>query len=135
MRVPVCSHFVCGLIVLYHSAYAATIQCPQIIQTNQSLHQEIKDWDAFADESNVINQFERITFYSGHPKENASLAPDHENSEVKKLTWTFGKQETWIACNYTHTKIQLIRKLPDGIKSCTVTYNANFSTVMAINCI
>ncbi|KTD72732.1 STY0301 family protein [Legionella tucsonensis] len=135
MKVPVCINFLCGLALLYHSAYAGKIQCPQVIQTNQSLQHEIKDWDVFTDKLNGIQQFARITFYSGHPKENASLAPDHENSKVKKLTWTFGKQEIWVACDYTHTKIQLIRKLPDGAKSCTVTYNANYSKVVAINCI
>ncbi|WP_412757512.1 STY0301 family protein [Legionella bozemanae] len=135
MRVPVCINFVYGLIFLYHPAYAATIQCPTVIQTNQSLQHEINDWNVFTDELNGIHQFERITFYSGHPKENASLTPDHERSKVKKLTWTFGKQETWIACDYTRTKIQLIRKLPDGTKSCTVTYNKDFSKVTAINCI
>ncbi|WP_182352020.1 STY0301 family protein [Legionella sp. PC1000] len=135
MRVPVCINFLCGLGILYHSAYAATLQCPQVIQTNQSLHHEIKDWDVFTDDLNGVHQFERITFYSGHPKENASLAPNHENSKAKKLTWTFGKKETWTACDYAHTKVQLIRKLPAGTKSCTVTYNANFSKVMAIKCI
>lgn len=135
MRVPVCINFFWGLVVLCHSTYAATIQCPQSIRTNQSLQHEVKKWNVFVDDLNGTHQFERVTFYSGHPKEHASLAPDRETSKVKKLTWTFDKQETWIACEYTHTKIQLIQKLREGTKNCTVTYNADFSKVVAINCI
>ncbi|KTD02180.1 hypothetical protein OQJ19_02660 [Fluoribacter gormanii] len=135
MRVPVCISFFLGFIVLNHSSSAATIQCPQVIQTNQSLPHEIPKWDEFINGLNTANHFERITFYSGHPKETASLAPDTEHSKSQRLTWTFGGQETWIACEYTNTNIQLIQKIPAGTKSCTVTYNANFSKVIAINCI
>ncbi|PWY57395.1 hypothetical protein DGG96_01375 [Legionella qingyii] len=135
MRTPVCISFFLGHIVLCNLASATTIQCPQVIQTNQSLHHEITKWNEFSDKLNDANHFERITFYSGHPKEHASLAPDTESSKNKKLTWTFGEQETWIACEYTNTKIQLIQMIPAETKSCTVTYNADFSKVVAINCI
>lgn len=135
MSASVCINSFLGLVMLCHSVSAATIQCPQIIQTKQSLQQEINKWNVLVDNWNNDHRFERIAFYSGHPKEHASLAPDNETSQIKKLTWTFGKQETWVACEYTHTKIQLIQKLPAEIKRCTVTYNADFSKVVAINCI
>ncbi|WP_454780561.1 STY0301 family protein [Legionella sp. WA2022007384] len=135
MKITICISFFLGFIGSYHLASAATIQCPQTIQTNQSLQHDISKWHGFLDNLNSNNHFERITFYSGHPKEHASLAPDSESSKIKKLTWTFGEQETWIACEYTHTQIQLIQKIPAGTKSCTVTYNANYFKVVAINCI
>lgn len=136
MRIPVCFNFLFGLTIFYHSsASVATIQCPQVIKTNQSLQQEIKEWDVFLDDWNYVHHFNRITFYAGHPKEHASLAPDSENSKVKKLTWTFDKQEIWVACGYSNITIQLIQKLPNETKKCTVTYNTNFSKVIAINCI
>ncbi|WP_454785199.1 STY0301 family protein [Legionella sp. WA2024007413] len=135
MKTTVGYSFFLGFIGLCPIASAATIHCPAVIQTNQSLQQEITPWNGFMDNLNNTNHFERITFYSGHPKDHASLAPDTESSKIKKLTWTFGEQEIWIACEYTQTQIQLIQKLPVGTKSCTVTYNANFSKVVAIHCI
>lgn len=135
MSVFIRINFFLGFVVLCGSVSATEIHCPETIQTNQSLQQEIKTWDVFQDDWNSTHHFDRITFYSGPPKEHASLAPDNETSKVKKLTWSFDKQETWIACGYTHTKIQLIQKIPNGTKSCTVSYDKDFSKVLGINCV
>ncbi|CAM2791501.1 Uncharacterised protein [Legionella steigerwaltii] len=128
MKVFTCINFFLGLVVFCNSASATTIHCPETIQTNQSLQHEIKAWEAFQDDWNSTHHFDRITFYSGHPKEHASLAPDNEVSKVKKLTWSFDKQEIWVACGYTNTKIQLIQKIPNGTKSCSVTYNITLAS-------
>ncbi|WP_392537702.1 STY0301 family protein [Legionella sp. 227] len=134
MRIFIWINFFWGCIVFCDSASATAIHCPETIQTTQSLQHDIKAWEAFQDDWNSTHHFDRVTFYSGHPKEQASLAPDTEVSKVKKLTWSFDKQEIWVACEYTHTKIQLIQKIPHGTESCSVTYNENFSKVLSINC-
>ncbi|KTC89656.1 hypothetical protein OQJ18_08260 [Fluoribacter dumoffii] len=135
MRVYAGFSILWGFVAFSSLASATPIHCPQTIQTNQSLRGNLNQWEAFQDDLNSIHYFERVTFYSGHPKEHASLAPDHEDSKKEKLTWSLGKQEIWIACEYTGTKIQLIQKLPYGSKSCNVTYKKNYSKVVSINCI
>lgn len=121
-------------LIFYGSASATTLYCPKSIKTTESLQQKINHWDVFIDDWNMNHHFTRITFYTGHPKEHASLAPDNENTKTKKLIWTFDQQETWIACGYTNTSIELIQKLPKGTKKCTVMYNEDFSRVLTLNC-
>ncbi|MBA2650646.1 MAG: hypothetical protein H0U73_00040 [Tatlockia sp.] len=119
-----------GLIISVHSS-AMSIKCPEEIKTKQSLQQEIKGWNPFINEPSSIHHFNRITFYAGHPKENASLAPDNER---KDPTWTFDANDIWLACGYLNTNIQLIQKLPTRIKKCKATYSKDFSKVIAVHC-
>ena len=123
-----------GLFFACHSLSAATIQCPQAVKTRQVIDGKMKGWDTFVNQENVINNLNGITFYDHHPKENASLAPDNEGTVGKKLMWTFGGSEIWLACGYANTTVQLLQKLPAGIKTCAVSYEANFTTVLAIDC-
>lgn len=124
-----------GLTLTSHFALAAILNCPSTIRTNQSLQQKIDGWDGFLDDGNKVYSFNRVTFYSGHPKFNASLAPDNEGTKGDKLIWSFGKDKIWLACGYSNTDIKLIRELPDIIKTCTVTYRSNFSEITVISCI
>lgn len=135
MRISVFIPLTLGLAMTFHSALAATLQCPHEIKTTQSLLEKVNGWGEFSDDWNIAHNFNRVTFYAGHPNEHASLTPDNEGTKGNKLIWTFGKDKTWLACGYSNTTIQLIQKLPDKIKSCTVTYDSNFSKIITINCI
>ncbi|WP_058499321.1 STY0301 family protein [Legionella gratiana] len=135
MKLPINLILLFGLIFCYRSVSATMpLQCPKVIKTTESLQQKITDWDTFFDDWNMEHRFTRVTFYEGHPKEHASLAPDNENTKSQKLTWTFNNQEIWIACGYTNTTLELIQKLPDRTKKCTIMYNTDFSQVIAIDC-
>jgi hypothetical protein len=122
-----------ALVLLCNQASSATVQCPALIKTNQSLQEPIKGWDGFVDDLNAVHTFNRVTFYAGPPKEQASLSPD-ESPKDKKLTWTFGKEKIWLACGYSNTLMQLVQPLPDNTKRCSVTYNADLSQVKTIQC-
>ena len=106
-----------------------------MIKTSQSLQEKVNRWDEFLDDWNIVHYFNQVTFYAGHPKKHASLVPDNEGTKSNKAIWTFGKDIIWLACGYSNTDIQLIQKLPKAIKTCTVTYDLNFSKIIAINCI
>jgi hypothetical protein len=121
--------------VFFDSASAAVIECPLLINPNQFLTQKIKGWDLFLDHVEDIHHFNRVTFYAGLPKEHASLAPDDEHSANKKLTWTFGESAIWLACGYSKTAMQLVRKLPNNTKKCIVSYGITFDKVLTIDCI
>jgi hypothetical protein len=118
-----------------HFTSAAPIQCPQDIKTSDTLKEKISGWNEFLDDWNNFHHPNNVTFYSGHPKEHASLVPDNENTKGNKLIWTFGKDTIWLGCNYTNTNIQLIQQLSGKTNRCTVTYEANFSKVIGIDCI
>ncbi|MBA2657418.1 MAG: hypothetical protein H0U70_10645 [Tatlockia sp.] len=120
------------LLVIPLNLFAASINCPQEIHTNQALKQHAKGWEPFVDDWNQVHQFNQISFYAGHPKEHASLAPDNQQGE---LIWNFTKNEIWLACGYLGTTVQLIQKLPATIKHCTATYSADFSNLKRLNCV
>ncbi len=135
MKILVLMPLILGLAMTFHSSSAATLRCPQQIKTSESLQEKITGWDEFLDDGNIVHHFNRVTFYSGHPKEHASLAPDNEGTKGNKLIWTFAKDTIWLACGYSNTNIQLTQKLLNGTKLCAVTYDSTFSQVLTINCI
>ncbi|MBA3536641.1 MAG: hypothetical protein H0T84_08540 [Tatlockia sp.] len=118
------------------SVSAITLHCPPQIKTNQSLDIKVKDWNAFVDDWSNVNNATKVTFYAGHPKAQASLAPDNENYKAAKLNWTFNGNDIWLACGYSYTAVQLIQKLPNQIKTCSVIYDLKSlsPTVLEIKC-
>ncbi|KTD17406.1 STY0301 family protein [Legionella jordanis] len=117
--------FILGLcqIFSFPAACAAGLPCPKEIDTRQILLHNIPGWQSYSAASNQKNYLNRLTFYSGHPKEQASLAPDNESSKSKILQWSFNDEEIWIACGYAETNIELIRKLEKPAHQCKVSYN------------
>ncbi len=124
-----------GLVIPFRPLSAATLKCPETIMTHQSLQRKVHGWSEFVDECNAEHNLEGLDFYAGTPQGHASLAPDNETTKGNKLIWTFGKDKIWLACRYTHSTIQLVQKLSEEIKSCTVTYESNFSKVTRIVCL
>ena len=121
--------FLCCSMITFEAS-AATTDCPKAIKTTQSLQGKMDNWDAF--NSNAPHNLSRVTFYSMHPKENASLAPDSTNKN--QAIWNFNEPEIWMACEYLNTSVQVIQKLPNTIKKCTATYDSSFSNVSDIQC-
>jgi hypothetical protein len=114
---------------------AATVDCPGIINTHQTLQQEINGWNGYTAATDAQQVLQGVTFYDRHPSENASLAPDNETPKDNKLVWSFDQKDNiWVACRYSNTNVQLIKKLPKALDNCTVTYDANYSRVIRIDC-
>lgn len=114
-------------LVLMQSATASQL-CPNTISTKQTLQGSQTGWESFTDRENTSTRLSGITLYSGHPKEMASLAPDNEGTSSDKLTWRFDQEKEsqgiWLACQYEHTQIQLIKKLPATLTTCSALYQS-----------
>lgn len=121
--------FFCSSLITFEAS-SGTLDCPKEIKTNQSLQGKMDNWDAF--NFNAPHKFSRVTFYSKHPKENASLVPDSTNKN--QASWNFNEPEIWMACEYSNTNVQVIQKLPKHIKKCTAIYDAGFSSVSSVQC-
>lgn len=121
------------LFIVSVNAQAQILQCPETIKSTQSLQNKAAGWEAFVD-NNTVYPLSRVTFFALHPKNQASLTPDQEKPKNNQLTWTFGKEEIWLACGYNNTSLQLIQKLPESTKSCVVTYDSSLSIVEKIEC-
>ena len=123
--------FLLSIVLFGPSCFAAEpITCPPSITTRQELTSNAAAWTAMKDDT--PHNLAGITFYDGRPAEKASLVYD----EIKKgkgeqiAAWTFAPQngrQTWIACSYAGTIIQLTRTLPAQTTTCSVTYDTQQS--------
>ena len=124
---------------LYSAANAAEERtyCPNEIKVNQqSIAAPVEGWEPFVDRQNERHLLNKVTFYSGPPKELASLAPDSEESRKHILTWNFPETDPklyYIGCSYSDTTVRLTKKLT-GIKGCTVEYGNSSSEITAVKC-
>ena len=124
---------VAGLVLIAPYARAADYQCPEKVETKQSIPHPPKGWSASIDTSND-QIFDSITLFDGPPAEMASLAPDNEESRGP-VTWTFDekKQRTiYLQCNYRQTAARLTMALPDSVTQCT--YNPSSPGVVKCIC-
>lgn len=140
MKSALITCFFISFSLLVKTANATNYQCPSAIISNQTLSKEVDEWDewdAFIDKNNLVHYLNGVSFYSGHPKKQASLVPDNENAHQKTLFWTFKHEEKiYLVCNYSNTSIQLIHKLPQSIKKCIVNFADKYSnTIVNIRCI
>jgi len=120
-----------SLVLLGMLCHAAEpITCPASITTRQDLTAQVAGWTAMKDDT--PHNLAGITFYDGPPAEKASLVYD----QIKKVkgeqiaTWTFdphNKRQTWLACSYAGTIIELARTLPPQTTTCSVTYDTQES--------
>jgi|HubBroStandDraft_1064217.scaffolds.fasta_scaffold00152_22 hypothetical protein len=113
------------------AAAADKITCPaEIKAVAAALAAPVEGWTARNDP--VPTQLSGVTFYEGAPADGGSLAPDDEKRTKSKITSTWklgalGPGPYWLGCRYAATTLTLERRLPAGIKECTVAYNATVS--------
>lgn len=99
-----------------------TPQCPKEINTLEHIQTSPKGWETLKEIEN--NYLGNVSFYSGHPKAQASLKPLLINK--KKAEWKFSTRDTiYIVCHYNQTGIELTQQLPEKTKGCTVIFNQN----------
>lgn len=106
---------------------ADAVRCPASIATRQELTSSVAGWTAMMDDA--PHSLAGITFYDGPPSEKASLVYDKITKAKGDETavWTFdakSERQTWIACSYAGTAIELTRTLPPHTTMCSVVYNS-----------
>jgi hypothetical protein len=130
------------LVICACAAQAAESPCPMKIETGQELAQIPKGWELFSD-PNGKHVLSAVSFYEGHPKEMADLAPDNEGAaDGTPRVWTFpqgksGKKGAaiWQVCRYTNTRLTLTRKIEADTKSCRVKTSKDVTPeVLSITC-
>ncbi len=118
------------------ASIAAPYQCPEQIETKQSLSKAVIGWTGVVDKLNGATRLDSIELSLGHPNDGAILAPDNKGGSGAPV-WTFsGKSEAdiWMACLYTQSHIRLIRKLPKGTSRCTLKYLQSPTRIEGISC-
>lgn len=108
--------------------------CPEAINVEQRIAETPQGWEAGS--SGLKPQIAMVTFFDGPPAERASLKYD---SELKLkgnwvATWTLAPNARgyWIQCAYENTTAVLSKRLPETVKTCSVTYERTTKAANAL---
>jgi hypothetical protein len=105
--------------------FAADSLCPETVSAKQAGTAPAPEWSVSY--STSPNQLEMVTFYSGPPKDEASLVYDDfvSGKDSSLATWKFPRDARgyWVKCTYRGTTLELSKPLPSTLSSCRVTYN------------
>ena len=97
-----------------------TPNCPKQINRIEHINIAHDHWETIPSIPN--NFLSGVSFYSGHPKEGASLKPNSIHKKMAK--WTFSRKEMiYIVCEYNQTGIKLTQPLAKNTSQCTISYN------------
>jgi hypothetical protein len=110
--------------------FAQGSYCPASISVKQTAEKIPDGWTATQDD--MPNPWEGVTFYSGPPKENASLVYDRwtKSNGVESGIWHFARNASppiWLSCRYSFTNVALAKQLPSNTTECMVVYKARTS--------
>ena len=105
--------------------FAADSLCPDAVNVKQTAAAPAPEWSVSY--SSAPTRLEMVTFYSGSPKEEASLVYDSwiDAKDTSTATWKLPKDARgyWIKCSYRGTSMEISKALPSTISSCRVTYD------------
>ena len=111
-------------------ASAADSICPETISVKQTGVAPAPEWSVSTRLTPI--QLEMVTFYSGPPKDEASLvyAQFVRAKDASIATWTFPKDPRgyWVKCTYSGTTVELAKPLPPTVTSCHVAYSRESSS-------
>lgn len=106
--------------------------CPPALTVEQKVA-SVPGWAAF--ESEEHHPFANVVLSEGEPSGKVILAPASTTRRKKSLTsvWRFTPSERgyWLSCAYAGTSRLLSRRLPEGVTTCSVEYDANFAVPVA----
>jgi hypothetical protein len=106
-------------------AFAGDSLCPDTVSVKQTGAAPAPEWSVSY--SATPSQLEMVTFYSGPPKEEASLVYDDlvRAKDSSTATWKFPKDPRgyWVKCSYRGTTLELSKALPPTVSSCRATYD------------
>lgn len=103
------------------AAAAETFSCPETIAVDEKVTDNHPSWEVVQNPQG--HHFTQVSFYSGHPRDMASLVPDRQSESIN--VWEFpGKASEgfWLACEYTHTEMLLVQQLRTGFAECEVVF-------------
>lgn len=104
-------------------SFGYELVCPREIKSDQTLSGSAPDgWESFDYHPQFSHKLQGIGVFSGHPKGDAALVPDNEK---EPYFWTISKDEKegyWISCRYGDSRLNLIKKIPDGVSKCVYKY-------------
>src|SRR6266542_2625145 len=117
-------------IVFAAVASAQEAYCPATVSVKQEAVPAPAGWRVTHDPA--PHSLMAVTFYEGPVEQNASLVPNNRrkiNPQKEVESWHFvpNPEGNWISCQYASTDIALVKQLPGGTTSCTVTYNRQVS--------
>jgi hypothetical protein len=122
---PLLRLLACAALFASAPVFAADSLCPETVNTRQTGAAPAPDWSVSY--STSPNQLEMVTFYSGPPKDEASLVYDDfvSGKDSSLATWKFPKDPSgyWVKCSYRGTTLELSKALSPTVSSCRVTYN------------
>jgi len=105
-------------------ACAGDSLCPDAVSVKQSGAAPTPEWSVSY--SALPNRLQMVTFYSGPPKDEASLVYDDlvNASDSSTATWKLPKDARgyWVKCSYAGTTLELSKALPSTVSSCQVVY-------------
>jgi|SoiMethySBSTD1v2_1073268.scaffolds.fasta_scaffold1343896_1 hypothetical protein len=108
--------------------------CPETISVEQKVSDLPQGWEAGT--SGAKTQIAMVTFFDGPPAERASLKYDNELKQRGNwvATWILAPtgRGHWIQCAYENTTAVLSKRLPDAVKTCSVTYERNNKAANAL---
>jgi len=114
-----------GALLINCAATAADALCPDTVSVKQTGAPPSPDWSVSY--SATPTALEMVTFYSGPPKQEASLVYDEwvRGKDASTATWKFTKDSRgyWVKCSYRNTTLELSKALPPAVSSCRVTYD------------
>ena len=98
--------------------------CPQKIEVEQRIVAAPEGWDTAQATATVA--LASVTFFNGPPSEKAALNFDSEDQQKRDWIafWHFppSTRGYWISCGYENSPAAISRRLPEGVRSCLVTY-------------
>ena len=125
MRTLALLYSVTATLITACPASAADLLCPDAVSVKQTGAPPAPEWSVSY--SAAPTALEMVTFYSGPPKEEASLVYDDlvRGKEGSTATWKFPKDPRgyWIKCSYRGTTVELSKTLPPTVSTCRVTYD------------
>ncbi len=111
-------------------AAASDSLCPETATVKQSGAAPAAEWSVSYRATPIA--LEMVTFYSGAPKDEASLVYDDfvRAKDSSIATWKFPKDARgyWVKCSYAGTTLELSKALPPTVSSCRVTYDRQASS-------
>jgi hypothetical protein len=98
--------------------------CPQKIEVEQRVSAIPEGWEAAQPTTTV--SLASVTFFDGPPAGRTALKFDSEDTQKRDrfAFWNLppNARGYWISCSYQNTTAVISRRLPESIRSCTVTY-------------
>jgi hypothetical protein len=112
------------LAMLATSAQAADYLCPKHMTMEKQTAAAVDGFEVLntdkATGGTDAHYLEGISLYSGHPREQASLAPDNADSAKGPWVWTTAKDDHgyWMECRYMRTSLVYVKKIGEGSATC-----------------